>query len=163
MSPLEELEQALRRLVGLPCWNLQAGAIGSLMSLHIGEKIPLNKPLPYPNTQLSPDEHKYRGEYVLYVEDCPWRLDGTDAVIASWTDSGAPDSPLITGTRQLIGQRIEGLDLIRPGLDLILYFSNGLTLRVFPDQSDPDEGDNYSLSLADRTYIVAARSTVYVE
>lgn len=151
-------------MAGLPCWNVQAGAVGSMASLHIGAKVPLDKPLPYPNRSLTPDEHKFRGEYVLYIEDCPWRLESTDAVIALWTQSNAPDGPMVTGLNRLIGTTIDSAQVTLPGMDLAVRFDNGLTLRVFPDQSDPDEGDNYSLSIKDdKTYIIAANSTVYVE
>lgn len=161
--PHQEFIDIITGLTGLPCWNVYAGSVGSLISLHLGEKIPLTKPLPYPNPQLTPDEHKLRGEYILYIEDCPWRLDSPDEVVATWTDSNASDGPIVMGMKACIGAQVTHVNIIRPGLDLTLHFSNDLVLRVFPDQSDPEEGDNYSLSLADRTYIVAARSYLYVE
>jgi hypothetical protein len=162
-NQIDEFETLMRNLTGLLCWNIHAGAVGSLIGLHLGEKVPLKQPLPFPNTSLTPDEHKYRGEYILYVEDCPWRLESTDSVIALWTDSNAPDGPIIAGMQRLIGHKIEQLEVLRPGLDLVIRFTNGLTLRIFPDQADPDEGDNYALSLVDKTYVVAARSTLYIE
>lgn len=156
---IAEFEHVIHQLTGLECWNITAGAVGSMASLDLGAKMLRGKPMPFYNASLSIDEHKYRGEFVLYIEDCPWRLDGIDEVIASWTDSSAPSGPIITGLKRLIGQRIESVALTRPGLDLTVHFSGGLALRIFPDQSDPEEGDNYSLSVADeRAYIVGARS-----
>lgn len=164
MSEIESLKSALNALIGQECWNVSAGAIGSLASIDIGDKVLRDKPLPYPNKNLAPDLHKYRGQYVLYLEDCPWRLDGTDAVIASWMDSNAPNGPIVTGLKQLEGATITHVDLITPAFDLIVSFNNGLILRIFPDQVDPDEGDNYSLSVAgEKHYVIAAKSTLYAD
>lgn len=166
MTPITyaEFEAALQRLIGLDCSNVSAGAVGSLASLDFGARVPRSKPLPYPNVSLTPDEHKFRGEYVLFLEDCPWRLDGADAVIASWTDSSAPGGPIVSGLRQLVGRPVQAVELSYPGLDLVIRFSGGYTLKVFPDQSDPDAGDNYSLLTAEgTTLVVAARSTVYCD
>lgn len=161
---IAEFETTIHQLAGLECWNITAGAVGSMASLDLGAKILRNKPLPFYNASLSIDEHKHRGELVLYIEDCPWRLDSVDEVIASWTDSSAPNGPIVTGLKRLIGQRIESAALAHPGLDLTVHFSGGLVLRIFPDQSDPEQGDNYSLSVADeRAYIVGARSLLRLE
>lgn len=162
-NTLTQFQEALQALVGQPCWNVQGGAIGSLVSLHIGEKVALDKPLPYPNTGLTPDEHKYRGQYVLYIEDCPWRLDAPDRVLTAWTDDNSPRGAMVKHLRELIGTTITHVEITRPGLDLTMTFDNGNTLRIFPDQSDPEEGDNYALSVPERTYVVGARSTVQVE
>lgn len=164
MNEIDQLEQALQALVGQPCWNVLAGAVGSLASLDIGAKIERDQPLPFRNKKLALDAHKYRGETVLYIEDCPWRLDGPEAVIAAWTDDNAPDGPIVTGLNQLVGQTITGTALTRPGLDLTLVFDNGLTLRLFPDQTDPDAGDNYALDQHGKaSFIVGAHSQLRVE
>lgn len=157
---IAEFEAALHNLAGKPCWNVQAGSVGSMASLHIGDKIPLDKPLPYPNTSLTPDEHKFRGEYVLYVEDCPWRIEDTESVLITWLESG---STITAQMKSLAGRTVDRVEVTRPGMDLALHFSGGITLRIFPDQANPDEGDNYSLALHDKTYIVSARSTVLIE
>ncbi|MDX1994447.1 MAG: hypothetical protein SF029_18840 [bacterium] len=161
---ITDFENALQQLVGLECWNVMAGAVGSLASLDIGAKVPRDKPLPYPNVKLSPDEHKFRGEFVLYLEYCPWRLDSSDEVLASWNDSNAPRGRIVTGLKRLIGAKISGVELLRPGLDLTVRFDNDLTLRIFPDMTQRDEGDNYSLSVANEvTYIVGAHSELRIE
>jgi hypothetical protein len=158
-----EFQQIVQRMQGLPCWNVQAGAIGSLVNLHLGERIPLQQPLPFPNPQLSEEAHRYRGEIVLYIEDCPWRLDGADRVLASWLDSNVPTGPIVSEMTRLVGQQVTEVALTRPSLDLALTFDSGSVLRVFPDQVDPNEGDNYSVSLPEKTFIVAARSTLYLD
>lgn len=47
--------------------------------------------------------------------------------------------------------------------DALLGFDGGLTLRVFPDQANADEGDNYAIEADGNTYILAAQSTLYRE
>ena len=138
--------------------------MGSMVSLDFGAKVARDKPLPYPNVKLTPDEHKFRGELVLYIEDCPWRLDSHDEVLASWTDSNAPRGPIVIEMKKLVGTRVVHVEVTHPGLDLLLRFDNGFVLRIFPDQSERDGGDNYSLSVADGlTYIVGARSQLSIE
>lgn len=158
---VDEFEASLKAMIGQPCWSVQAGAVGSMASLHIGDKVP--RVLPYPNQSLTPEEHRFQGAYLLYVEDCPWRIEDSEAVLASWLDSNAPDGPIVVQMKALVDRVIEDVQLIRPGMDLVVYFSGGRVLRIFPDQADPDEGDNYSLALQDRTFVVAARSTVYID
>ncbi len=159
MSNLDQFAEAVQSLVGKPCWNVLAGAVGSLASLDIGAKVERDEPMPFRNTKMALESHKYRGEVVLYIEDCPWRLDGPDAVIASWTDSNAPQGPIVTGLNQLVGQTIADAQITRPGLDLVLTFENGYVLRLFPDQSDPNEGDNYALDVhGQRSFVIGAHS-----
>lgn len=163
MTEIEQFAEAINALVGKPCWNVLAGAVGSLASLDIGAKVERNEPMPFRNTKMALESHKYRGEYVLYIEDCPWRLDGAEAVIATWTDSNAPDGPIVSGLNQLVGQTITGATLTRPGLDLALTFENGHVLRLFPDQTDPNAGDNYALDIHGLdNFIIAARSTILI-
>lgn len=164
MNEIDQLEQALHTLIGQPCWNVLAGAVGSLASLDIGAKVERDQPLPFRNVKLSLEAHKFRGETILYIEDCPWRLDGPDSVIAAWTDSNAPDGPIVTGLNKLVGHTITHAELTRPGLDLALTFDNGLTLRLFPDQTDPEAGDNYALDRHDAsTFIISTRSSIRIE
>lgn len=164
MPPIDEFEKALQSLIGQTCWAVTAGAVGAMASLDIGAKVERDQPLPFPNKNLDPELHRYQGKYVLYLEDCPWRLDSPDAIVTAWTDNNAPRGPLVTGLKRLEGQAITAVALTRPGLDLTLTFANNLTLCVFPDQTDPDAGDNYSLTLhGGAVYIVGARSQLTVE
>ena len=160
---IAQFETALSNLNGKRCFNVQAGAIGSLASLHFGEKIPLENPLPYPNPSLTPDEHKFRGEYVLYIEDCPWRIEDDEKVLATWLDSNAPTGPIVVQMNNLIGKTITSTVLHQPGMDLTIVFDHNITVRIFPDQVEPDEGDNYSLVDATSTFVVAAHSRLYKE
>ncbi|NJL56545.1 hypothetical protein HC928_16270 [bacterium] len=134
---LDAFENALQSLVGRPCWHVLAGAVGSLASLDVGAKVERDQPMPFRNKGIALEAHKYRGEFVLYIEDCPWRLDGPEAVIATWTDSNAPNGPIVQGLQRLAGQTITRVELTRPGLDLALHLADGHVLRIFPDQAIP--------------------------
>jgi hypothetical protein len=161
---IDPFESLIARLPGLDCWNVMAGAVGSMASLDLGAKIARDQPLPYPNVKLTPEEHKFRGEVVLYLENCPWRLDGFNDVIASWNDHNGPKGRLVQGLRSLIGAQVRQAEISRPGLDLIVRFSSGHTLRIFPDTTEDDDADNYSLSAAGgQTFIVGPCSRLRVE
>ncbi len=162
-AEISAFREVLNKLVGQLCWSVQAGNIGSLASLQFGNKLPLDKPLPFPNPALTEDEHRYRGEFVLYIEDCPWRLDGTERVLATWLDSNAPDGPMVTYMKSRLGAIVTEVDITYPGLDLFLRFNDNIMLRIFPDQVDPSEGDNYSLQYNHQTFVIAANSTLYIE
>lgn len=158
-----EYEAVLKNLVGSPCWSVQISGVGSLVSLHFGNKLKRDQPMEHPDFKISDEERVYRGEYILYVEDCPWRIETTEAVIATWMDESTPGSPIDTSMRRFVDRTVDQIELMRPGLDLMLRFDIGQTLRIFPDQIDADVGDNYSLALSDRTYVVAAHSTLYLD
>ena len=160
---ITEFEAALKRMVGQPCWSVLISGVGSLVSFNIGEKIKRQQPMLHYEFKISDEERFYRGEFILYIEDCPWRIETADKVLATWLDESTPDGAIDTAARQLIGHSVESVELACPGLDLVVKFDGGLTLRVFPDQIDADEGDNYSLSVADKTYVVAARSMLFCD
>jgi hypothetical protein len=160
---IADYEADLKNLVGQPCWSAQVSGVGSLVSFHFGAKLKRDQPMTHPDFKITDEERLYRGEFILYIEDCPWRIETTEAVIATWMDESTPGSPIDAGMRQFVGQRVAQVELVRPGLDLTLHFENGLRLRIFPDQIDADVGDNYSLALPDHTYVVAARSTLYLD
>lgn len=155
-------EAIIARLAGMPCWSVQVSGVGSLVNLHFGGKIKRDAVMDQPDFKLSVDERVYQGEVVLYLEECPWRLDGADAVICSWMDDSTPGGALAEGIMQLRDDRVLEAQTTRPGYDLTLRFESGRTLRVFPDQVDPDEGDNYAVTADGRTYVLAARATLYL-
>ena len=160
---IDEFDAHIQSMVGKLCWSVQISGIGSLANIHIGEKVERSQPMLHQDFKLAMDERAYVGEYVLYLEECPWRLDGPDHVIASWMDSSEHGGRIHGGLTELMNRQVQNTVLLRPGLDLGLEFAGGYILRVFPDQIDPEEGDNYSLTVNDLTYVVAAKSTLYLD
>ena len=58
---------------------------------------------------------------------------------------------MLNGLKLLIGQRISRINLSKPGFDLDIEFSKGLTLKVFCDQTNEnDQNDNYMLFTRDQ-------------
>ena len=158
-----EFETALKRMVGQTCWSVQDSGIGSLFSLQIGQKEQRDQPMAHHEFKISVEERVYRGEFILYVEDCPWRIETSEKVLATWLDDNTQDGAMNKVIQQFVGRKVDQVDVSRPGLDLSLRFEGELTLRLFPDQIDADEGDNYSLAVQEKTYIAAAQSTLYAE
>lgn len=160
---IDEFERVLQGLVGQPCWSVQISGVGSLLNLHFGERVRRPQPLTMPDFKLTLEEREFQGAYVLYLEDCPWRLETAQAVVATWLDSSEAEGALAVAAQGLRDQRVVAVELQRPGLDLLLRFEDDLRLRVFPDQIDADEGDNYALALPDRVFVVAAHSMLYID
>ncbi|GAB4315957.1 MAG: hypothetical protein Kow00117_07800 [Phototrophicales bacterium] len=148
------------RLRGMPCWSVIVSGVGSLANLHFGEKIERDEHLVHVNFKITPEERVYRGEIIVYLEECPWRLDGLDSVICSWMNT---TKTIKQGLAQLKGDVVQDAVVSLPGYDLIIRFESGYVLRVFPDQVNADEGDNYSVYSDGKTYVLAANSTLYIE
>lgn len=156
---------AVARLVGMPCWSVQVSGIGSLANLHFGEKVRRDQIMSHPDFQIDVDERVYQGQVTLYLEECPWRLDSPDEVLCSWMDSSEPGGRLFQELSSLKDHTVTAAEVTLPAFDLTIQFDSGQTLRIFPDQANPDEGDNYSLveTLEQRTFVLAAHSTLYIE
>lgn len=150
------------KLIGEKCWSTIAGkGTGSNVSIDIGRKILRKQSIK--NDYLSEDQKKYVGEFSLYVT-CSWRLDSIDSVICSSKDSNEQNGPMVCGLKRLIGRKIIKVDVITPALDLVLCFDGSLCLRVFCDETDPDdEFDNYSIFTPHNIYTVKNRSILLVE
>jgi hypothetical protein len=160
---LNALNAIIAKWPGLPCWSVQVSGVGSLANLHFGEKIEREHVMSLHTFQVDVDERLYQGETVLYLEECPWRLDSPEDVLCSWMDDSTPEGRLTQGLMQLKGRTVTAVKMTQPALDLTVEFDGGLALRIFPDQVDPDEGDNYSITAGKQTFVVAARSTLYIE
>jgi hypothetical protein len=157
-----EFEAALQKLVGLECWSIVGGKPHStLATFDFGQKIERRVPLNYP--QLSSEQRSFYGEISLVTCFCPWRVETPDTVIGSWTDRSDNGAPLMHPLENLIGLTVERVELARPALDLILTFTTNLTLRLFCDQTnEQDGGDNYIYFAPDRSYSVELHSKLHV-
>lgn len=157
-----EFEAALQKLVGLECWSVVGGKPHStLATFDFGQKIARKHPLHY--RQLSKEQRSFYGERSLVTCFCPWRVETPDTVIGSWTEQGDNGAPLVNPLENLIGLTVERVELTRPALDLTLTFSNDLTLRLFCDQTnEQDGGDNYIYFAPDRSYSVELHSKLHI-
>jgi len=157
-----EFEAALRKLIGLQCWSIVGGKpSGTIATFDFGLKIERRYPLHYP--QLTKQQRSYYGERSLVACFCPWRVETPDTVLGSWTDRSDNGAPIMHPLESLIGLTVEQVELARPALDLTLTFSNDLTLHLFCDQTnEQDGGDNYIYFAPDRAYSVELRSKLHV-
>lgn len=160
VDSVEKLEVAVKNLHGRECWALIAGeGTGSAFSMKMGEKIPRKRPLQ--NPFLSADAKIFDGEYCLYVQFSSWRLDDVERVICTSTDSNENDGVMVQGLSRLVGCRISGVSLTKPGCDLIIDLDRGYRLTVFCCWSNVLEpATNYSFFTPEIGFSVESRSEV---
>ncbi len=158
-----EFETVLQRMIGLQCWSIIAGKpSGSMVSFDFGRKILRNNPIA--NPELTDDQRNYIGEVSLFTYFCPWRIEAGDDIICSWNDDNSEDGPMLRALYRLLDEKVEHVELLRPGLDLNIHFSGSLVLRLFCDQTDEEEGaNNYVYFAPDKSYAVGIRSKINVE
>jgi hypothetical protein len=158
ISPvLPDFRDILQGLVGKPCWDFAAGPnTGSHVSFDFGRKLRIAKPLRIPG---SPVSIRYTGEIHLFVT-CSWRLDSEKEVLCGAEDDNTEEGPMRHGLRQLLDRRVSSVQLREPGLDLVLEFEGGLTLRVFCDEVRGDGDDNYTVFVPGCYYNVGKRSVL---
>lgn len=74
----------------------------------------------------------------------PWRIQTPEQVLCDWNADNSVGGALQTCAHQLVGRRLESIQLMPPGWDLVLAFEGGLSLLVF---SDSDINRRYSWTL----------------
>jgi hypothetical protein len=158
----EDFVLQLRTLVGKPCWSVVAGAgTGSRVALDFGRKF--QRDVPCPNPHLTADQQNYDSEISLFIE-CAWRLDTSTEVLCSSSETDSNDGPMVSGLNSLVDHEVESIDVVPPAFDLVVRFAGGLSLKIFCDQTNLDDGwDNYSLHLRDRIFIVGPRGRITTE
>ncbi len=128
-SDVEAARARVASLVGQTCWSALGGEPGDwTLVLDLGEQV--RRSLRLGNRRLSFQQRTFEGSFGLLVE-CPWRLDGPEAVLTSCLDEPEPRGRLRAGLVQLEGLAVTAATLGLPGGDLSLSFDRGLTLEVF--------------------------------
>jgi hypothetical protein len=162
MSVSEKFSTELDNLRGMSCWGIVAGeGTGSRATLHFGKKLKRTRTL---NNPTLPDALKrFEGEFVLFIQNCAWRLD-TDRILCTSKSSNENEGPLVRGLRSLIDQRVVGAQATYPSCDLTLEFSTTAKLRLFCDCVDEErDGDNYALHATSEIFVVPAGSDMRTE
>lgn len=149
------------RLTGEECWSVICGeGTGSVLSLGFGARRPRRRWLGNPS--LPPEERRFEGEYLLFIE-AAWRVERQGEIVSTWTTRGVDSRSgqglpeMIEGARVVRGQLSEG------GLDLQLAFDSGYELIVFCDQGETDGADNYHLSDATTLIAVGPLGEIQIE
>ena len=135
----ELLVKNLKKIVGLECWSIIGGkGTGTMISMKFGRKIPFTPPLR--NVHLTEEERNFDGEYSFLTYFCWWRLDSKDEVMFGADDYCDDFDQYVPLLREsLIDTKITAIDVLYPGYDLSITFSNGNILRLFCWDIQPDE------------------------
>lgn len=152
----------LQNLKGLECWRVIAGeGTGSRITLSIGRKIERTRPLR--NPQLPSDLRQFDSEFVIFVQDCAWRLNADKVICTSKTPNNN-DGPMVAGLHSLVGQQIVAVTASAPSYDLVVEFSDSSKLHLFCDCFDSErDGDNYSFHSLHRVFAVGASGALALE
>ena len=134
------------------CWGIAAGTgTGSMATLYFGGKRPRARPLK--NLRLSEEVRKYEGEYCLYLEDCDWRIQTRDEVIASSVSSNKEGGAMLLALESLVGESVVNAKVDKVSFDLRIRFGNGAELMVFCFGKSDEELDNYTFYLEECHYV----------
>ena len=152
----------LQNLKGLECWRVTAGeGTGSRITLSMGRKIERTRPLK--NPQLPSDLRQFDSEFVIFVQDCAWRLNADKVICTSKTPNNN-DGPMVAGLHSLVGQRIVAVTASPPAYDLMIEFSGASKLHLFCDCFDQErDGYNYSFHSANQVFSVGAGGVLTLE
>jgi hypothetical protein len=123
---LSELKQIIRSIIGQICWSASL-SYGDELTLDIGEKIPCKQKVM---------AGKYQGEWILGTRGSEWSLESASGIITSTAEPAEVFKEKVT---VIEGTTITDVDTNYPDLVLIVGFSNGYQLKVFPDLEDDFE------------------------
>ena len=155
------LEALLEPLVGTQCWDFTPG-IGSVLSLGFGRKIWRPKPLKAKHPEGA--YGRYEPEFCLMLYYCAWRFRHGNAVIGGWTDMDCKHSTAQM-ERRVLGGKVESVAIAPMTHDLRVAFDQGVTLDVFCNQAQGEQGysDNYHFFGGQWIGAVGAKSVVSFE
>jgi hypothetical protein len=139
VSGLDELDAALRALIGARCWSALAGrGAGGTVVLDLGAR--LRRVQPLKNAQLTDEQRAYTGELWLLVR-CAWRLESPAGVVGGSGDPVGAAAAIAC----LVGRAMSAFELRSPAHDLLLSFGDDHRLAIFCDRAGDD--DNYSVAI----------------
>jgi hypothetical protein len=70
---------------------------------------------------------------------------------------------MLAGLKRIVGRHVRAIDVSTPSFDATVAFDDGLSLRLFCDQTnEEDRGDNYSLFTSTQTLTVGCRSRLEI-
>ncbi|MDY6781440.1 MAG: hypothetical protein SW833_02615 [Cyanobacteriota bacterium] len=124
-SDLNQIQGLTRKILGEPCWNAHL-SYGDELCLDIGKKIPYTQ-----KVMLG----KEKGSWILGCRASQWILESQDKAIAS--SQLAPEG-IEREVKVVEGSKITRFEIGYPDLILIVSFSNGCQLKIFPDLEDLD-------------------------
>jgi hypothetical protein len=159
MKIFNDFLNELHKLTNAECWAVAAGeGTGSRITLQCGRKIERARPLTNPN--VSEALRRFKGEYVIFVQDCAWRLESNEVVCTSKSPNNN-DGPMVAALRSLEGHRIIAVSATSPAHGLVVEFYGALKLHLFCDCFDEaHDGSNYSFHSPAGVFVSGAGGTL---
>lgn len=118
-SIIDEIHKILPQVSGMPCWRVDACVIGSTLSMCFGKTL-------FSKGAVS-GRVSAEGEVQLLLW-CDWRLDSIDDAICR---VACTEEQIVSGTKQLIGQSLQTIEIFPPVWDAVITFSSNMKLKVF--------------------------------
>lgn len=114
------------------------------MTIHFGRKILRERPLK--NSTLSEESQHYEGEFVLFIQNCAWRIEHAGEVAGTSKSRNTEGGEMLRALMLLKDATVVSTSISTPGRDVTVEFSTGATLRTFCDCASEDtDGANYTL------------------
>ena len=161
MTLLDEFAHSLHMLQGQRCCFVGGPSAGTFINLDFGDEVLRN--VPVKNPSLPERQRWYQGTFILFIQ-CVWRIDSEGEILCGCWDDIGQDAPPRRHFTSLAGQKVTGVEIATPGLDLAIRFGNSYVLRIFCDQvNELDDYSNYSLFTPAKVYTVGCRSKLRFE
>ncbi|RYZ82093.1 MAG: hypothetical protein EOP04_22730 [Proteobacteria bacterium] len=144
--------------LNLPCWLTTSGeGVGSIIGLSFGDRLPTENIIKKNGTvfNFEPSSHGL----MVY---CKWKFSRNFKSICDSNSSNANDGEMVTGLKQLIGNKIVNIEVDSSTLDLRIVFTNSYVLQCFcEDKGEPVE--QYTLFFKDFSASVHSHGLIEIE
>ncbi len=137
---IREILVKIDGLIGYKVSNVSLG-IGSYLTMDFGK---------ISEIQVSSKHKVRRGEWHLWIQYCPWRIEAREKVIAGSDD---PRDRLERAIKYLEGQTLESVIFTAPAPDVSFIFGKDIVLKLFPFNST-GEYEDWCLYTPDRNVLV---------
>ncbi len=155
---------ALNKLISKKCWGYVAGAgVGSIIKIALGKKI--KRKVPSKNKHISEEMRNNTAEYSLLIT-CTWRLDSPNSIICSSKNSNKNDGPMVQGLKSILNRTVISVKCFEPAYDLVINFEGNYSLKIFCDETNSDEGEdfeNYSFYTPECVFTIENQSKIEIE
>jgi hypothetical protein len=119
---LEKFYKISHEIVGRQAWGVKAG-MGSFLTMEFGSRIK------------KPDADE-RGEWHFWVYCCSWRIEQNEHIVLGCEDSKVKIEAFL---HKFEKSTLESFEVTLPGLDAILKFDTGLTLKLFTINTEDED------------------------
>lgn len=147
-TDLEQLREITTKVIGEKCWRANL-SYGDELSLHIGAR------LPYSQKSMTGKE---KGAWILGTRGTAWKLDSLSETLVTSEDEPETIRQKIHVIEDNI---ITALETSYPELGLVVTFSNGYNLRLFPSAEEDFDLPHWELFTPYQTVIKVGPGAVW--